>query len=193
MRRPRPADSIAADDANLTTEEVRECRGPRPLDDVPDSGPTVDVGLDGAVEADFVLDDRAVRERQAQLRGIGVRPGSDLDHLARCQLVDQATAGIDDVEAAVLGDPVGPEIDLVARLEPKASDRRDVEASDAWHGLMLPEATLAAAPTPPHIRKTPNRVSGIGACSAASIPIVRTLRVSSGSMTPSSHSRAVAK
>ena len=46
---------------------------------------------------------------------------------------------------------------------------------------------------PPHIRKTPNRVSGIGAWSAASIPIARTRRVSSGSMTPSSQRRAVAK
>ena len=69
----------------------------------------------------------------------------DLDHLARCQLVDQATAGIDHVEAAVLGDPVRPKIDLVARREPKASDRRDVQAGDAWHGAMLPEATFAAA------------------------------------------------
>ena len=54
-------------------------------------------------------------------------------------------------------------------------------------------ASAAAATTRPHIRKTPNRVSGIGAWSAASMPIVRTRRVSSGSMTPSSHSRAVAK
>ena len=44
-----------------------------------------------------------------------------------------------------------------------------------------------------HIRKTPNRVSGIGALSAASRPRARMRRVSSGSMTPSSHSRAVAK
>src|SRR5258705_9369856 len=44
-----------------------------------------------------------------------------------------------------------------------------------------------------YIRNTPNRVSGIGAWSAASIPSDRTRRVSSGSMTPSSHSRAVAK
>ena len=44
-----------------------------------------------------------------------------------------------------------------------------------------------------YIRKTPNLVSGIGAWSAASIPSDRTRRVSSGSMTPSSQSRAVAK
>ena len=51
MLRPRPAHAIAADDANLTTEEVREWPRPTALDDVPGSGPTVDVGLDGAVEA----------------------------------------------------------------------------------------------------------------------------------------------
>ena len=44
-----------------------------------------------------------------------------------------------------------------------------------------------------YIRKTPNLVSGIGAWSAASMPRESTRRVSSGSMTPSSHSRAVAK
>src|SRR6185369_6514780 len=62
MRRPRPADSIAADDANLTTEEVRERRGPRPFDDVPLRGPTVDVGLDGTVESNLVLHDGPVRK-----------------------------------------------------------------------------------------------------------------------------------
>ncbi len=45
---------------------------------------------------------------------------------------------------------------------------------------------------PPHIRKTPKRVSPIGAWRATSIPIARTRRVSSGSMIPSSQRRAVA-
>jgi hypothetical protein len=42
-----------------------------------------------------------------------------------------------------------------------------------------------------YIRKMPKRVSSIGAFSAAEIPNERTARVSSGSITPSSHSRAV--
>jgi hypothetical protein len=42
-----------------------------------------------------------------------------------------------------------------------------------------------------YIRKTPNWVRGCGACAAASRPIAMTRRVSSGSMMPSSHSRAV--
>src|SRR5437762_981472 len=42
-----------------------------------------------------------------------------------------------------------------------------------------------------HMRKTPNVVSGIGAFSAACNPSARTWRVSSGSMMPSSHMRAV--
>ncbi len=44
-----------------------------------------------------------------------------------------------------------------------------------------------------YIRNTPKCVSGIGAWSAASMPIVSTRRVSIGSMTPSSQRRAVAK
>ena len=42
-----------------------------------------------------------------------------------------------------------------------------------------------------YIRKTPNCVRGCGACAAASRPIAITRRVSSGSMMPSSHRRAV--
>ena len=42
-----------------------------------------------------------------------------------------------------------------------------------------------------HMRKIPNRVSGIGASSAAEMPSASTCRVSSGSMIPSSQSRAV--
>ena len=42
-----------------------------------------------------------------------------------------------------------------------------------------------------HMRKMPKRVSGIGASSAAEIPSASTCRVSSGSMIPSSQSRAV--
>jgi hypothetical protein len=44
-----------------------------------------------------------------------------------------------------------------------------------------------------HIRNTPNRVSGIGAFSDAAIPSPSTVRVSAGSMMPSSQSRAVLK
>ena len=71
-------------------------------------------------------------------------------------------------------------------LRPEAGNRAPVR------GPTEPDAPLTAAPTG-HIRNTPKRVSGIGAWSAASMPIVRTRRVSSGSMTPSSHRRAVAK
>ena len=48
-----------------------------------------------------------------------------------------------------------------------------------------------ARPVGAYIRKTPNVVSGIGALSAAARPSASTRRVSSGSMMPSSHSRAV--
>ena len=42
-----------------------------------------------------------------------------------------------------------------------------------------------------HIRNTPNRVGSIGVRDAASRPSASTFRVSAGSITPSSHSRAV--
>ena len=74
-------------------------------------------------------------------------------------------ADVDDLQPALL-----ERADLVRRLEPLA---QDVE------------------PRRRHIRKTPKRVSGIGALSAAEIPRPSTVRVSAGAITPSSHSRAV--
>ena len=44
----------------------------------------------------------------------------------------------------------------------------------------------------PYIRKTPKRVSGMGALRVADIASESTLRVSAGSITPSSQSRALA-
>ena len=44
-----------------------------------------------------------------------------------------------------------------------------------------------------YIRNTPKRVSSIGALSAAEIPSPNTMRVSAGSITPSSHNRALAQ
>jgi len=43
-----------------------------------------------------------------------------------------------------------------------------------------------------HIRNTPNFGGGIGALRAAEMPSPRVMRVSAGSMIPSSHSRALA-
>ena len=58
-------------------------------------------------------------------------------------------------------------------------------------------ATRTDANTPPdprrYIRNTPNGVSGIGALRAADRPRPSTVRVSAGSMMPSSHRRAVEK
>ncbi len=56
----------------------------------------------------------------------------------------------------------------------------------------LPRGTGLEAGLPAsYIRKTPKRVSPISALRAALIPMASTRRVSSGSITPSSHSRAV--
>ena len=54
---------------------------------------------------------------------------------------------------------------------------------------------MGEAPQSPligHIRKTPNRVGSIGALRLAEIDKASTIRVSAGSMMPSSHSRALA-
>ena len=57
-----------------------------------------------------------------------------------------------------------------------------------WRAPYWRAASVAA-----YIRKTPQSVFGMGALSAAEMPIERTRRVSSGSITPSSQSRAVLK
>ena len=51
---------------------------------------------------------------------------------------------------------------------------------------------LSATIVSPHIRNTPNFVSGIGALSVAEKHSASTRRVSAGAMMPSSQSRAVA-
>ncbi len=186
----RPARLVAADEPDLAAEEVGEGRTPRPDHDVAHPGALVDRGHDGLGELDRVLDDRAVREREPQDRGLRVGPRRDLDERALDQLVDQAVRRVDDEEPPVLEDALLLEADLVAVLQPEAAHGRDAETADGRHPRMLADR----GETPRiHIRKTPKRVSGIGAWSAASMPIVRMRRVSSGSMTPSSQSRAVAK
>src|SRR5579859_1602942 len=56
-----------------------------------------------------------------------------------------------------------------------------------------PDNPRAARSTQVYIRKTPHRVSSIGALSAAEMPRPSTVCVSAGSMMPSSQSRAVLK
>ena len=85
--------------------------------------------------------------------------------------------------------------DVRAELEPVDPERLDAELpadeadGAAWPGaLELVHVELAVAH---HIRKMPKVDSGTGAFSAAEIPSASTRRVSSGSMMPSSQSRAV--
>ena len=70
----------------------------------------------------------------------------------------------------------------------------DELAAHAPHGAARParlEVVDVGERGPPHRRKMPNVVSGTGAFAAAASPSARTRRVSSGSMIPSSQSRAV--
>ena len=72
----------------------------------------------------------------------------------------------------------------------------------SWSVSSVPSSTCSSAKHPrapwplrarSYIRKTPNVVSGTGAFAAAARPSASTRRVSSGSMIPSSQSRAVEK
>jgi len=126
-----------------------------------------------------------------------VRPprwiGSIDDHVANLQ--DGVWWGSDDIEHE------GHDDRLHAREGATLADiaewvtariRGSDDESDEGHGRNQRTAAYALDPVA-HILNTPKRVSGMGAWSAASRPNVRMRRVSSGSMTPSSQRRAVAK
>ena len=140
-----PADPVTADDADLAPDEVRRAAAHGPSTMCPAAVRPwmwVSIAPSSRTSSSTTVPSGNVRRSRVASGFVHER---DLDHLARRQLVDQAVAGIDDVEAAVLGDPVRPEVDLVARLEPEAPDRRDVQAGDAWHVRMLPEYAFVAA------------------------------------------------
>src|SRR6185312_6819929 len=109
-----------------------------------------------------------------------------------------ARAADDDVDLLLLrlGLVVLETLGVRRELEPVDPERLDAElAAHEAHGaaragaleLVHTHDRIAHA----YILKTPKVVSGIGAFSAAEIPSVSTRRVSSGSMIPSSQSRAV--
>ena len=71
----------------------------------------------------------------------------------------------------------------------------DAQGQPGHDSVAMLAATLtpmSLSTQPRHILNTPNRVSGIGALSAAENASASTRRVSLGAMMPSSHSRAVA-
>ena len=119
---------------------------------------------------------------------VGLDPADRLDgeqgHRAMRPAVDRVAA------VRVAGESERTDPRLLDRLLRDAT-RRDVHLE---HPPVHPgDPTRRPEPGGGHIRKTPKCVSGIGALRAAARPSARTRRVSSGSMTPSSHSRAVAK
>src|SRR5688572_22137232 len=126
-----------------------------------------------------------------------VRPprwiGSIDDHVANLQ--DGVWWGSDDIEHEGHDDGLhaweGATLVDVAEWGTARIGRSDDE-SDEGHGQNQRTAAYALDPVA-HILNTPKRVSGMGAWRAASRPNVRMRRVSSGSMTPSSQRRAVAK
>ena len=78
------------------------------------------------------------------------------------------------------------------RLAPSGHNANMLELRPTCENCNRPgPQTRPLTQTADYILKTPKTVSGIGAFSAAEIPSASTRRVSSGSMTPSSHRRAV--
>ena len=63
---------------------------------------------------------------------------------------------------------------------------------DSHYSRVALECSMPDDDPVPYIRNTPNVVFSIGALRLADSPSASTLRVSSGSITPSSHSRALA-
>ena len=87
-------------------------------------------------------------------------------------------------EIVGLGDGDGADAEGAAAAE---HTQRDLATIGDQH----PADRCSLSDLAAHMRKIPKRVSGIGASSAAESPSASTCRVSSGSMIPSSQSRAV--
>ena len=99
-------------------------------------------------------------------RGSGPAQDHDADHRVGCQVAEG----------------------LGERLEERRIQRVPAIGTVQAHGR---DRALTDHIERAHIRKTPNRVGSIGVRDAASRPSASTFRVSAGSITPSSHSRAV--
>src|SRR5207302_8272632 len=76
-------------------------------------------------------------------------------------------------------------VEGIVAVGPVHPDRRDAVADPDLEALIVHV-------TSPYMRKTPNCVFSIGALSDAAMARPRTRRVCAGSITPSSHRRAVA-
>ena len=106
-----------------------------------------------------------------------------------------------EVGARAEREPAPGDDDRAQGVVPRERRERLVERRDqlgvegvAALGAVEPDArdtAVALECEPAHIRKTPKRGSGMGARAAAARPSASTRRVSRGSITPSSHRRAV--
>jgi len=135
-------------------------------------------------------------DRSPELGALGQEPVPRMDrvgarHLRRADVL----LGVE-----VVGDRDGlvraPRMERVCVVGRRDGDRRDAElpaGSEHPHRYLPPicDEQLADLAVRAHMRKTPNRVSGIGSLSAAEMPSASTRLVSSGSRMPSSQSRAV--
>ncbi len=139
-------------------------------------------------------DEPGTLDRLGEAGALGEEPVAGMDRLRpRLERRPQMLAGVEVADDRHrLRGAARVQRQRVGRLGDR--DRRDPElpagAEDTHRDLAAVRdqqlADLAA-----HMRKTPNCVSGIGACSAAEIPSASTRRVSRGSRIPSSQSRAL--
>ena len=72
----------------------------------------------------------------------------------------------------------------------QSSSHAHAQSADHFREQGASHARMQSSHHPTHIRNTPNRDSSTGAFNAAEIANPNTVRVSAGSITPSSHSRA---
>ena len=102
--------------------------------------------------------------------------------LGHQQMVERAVNALEEQAhvAAVIRFLHGTHRIKQARRGPRVVTRKLAEVGHRVHGRA------------PHMRNTPNRVSSMGALRVADSPSASTRRVSAGSITPSSHRRAVA-
>ena len=129
----RPARPGRPDEVHAPAGERLERLGPRAVHEVPEHAPAVHRGDDRLGRADVVLEDRAIRERHAQVRPVGIDVRRHLDQPPGEQPVDQPAGVVDQVEAAVLADALLGQLDLGGVLEGEPLDRRDGESADSRH------------------------------------------------------------
>ena len=125
-----------------TARVVGDRLRPRPVDEPSGHGAAVEARLDRSAERDLAAH-LTGRKAQRQRARVGAHLRAHLHELATRLVVDEAAVGIDEVEAAVGGDAVAPEHDLLGMHEPESLDGRDREPRDLHAPILRVHGTGA--------------------------------------------------